>query len=90
MKKVVFITALLAFVAGTSFAVTSFYSGDTNGASIENTNGEKGDKDKKEDKEKASATTTEAKSKDCAEKQACCKKGKKAACSDDKKKEKDQ
>lgn len=89
MKKIILFTALLAFVAGTSIAVTTVYSNDN---SIEVTSGNEGDakKDEKaaktsDDKDKKASTD---KSKDCASTKQCCKKGTKT-CDDKKKKEKE-
>lgn len=88
MKKIVFFTAMLAFVAGSTIAVSNF---DAN--VIETSVVEDGDdKDKKEKKSKdkdakaeATATATTTKSKDCASKKACCSKAKKSDCKDKKK-----
>ncbi len=89
MKKIILFTALLAFVAGTSIAVTTAYSDEN---SIEVTSGTEGDtkKDDKEakkadDKDKKASTD---KSKDCASTKQCCKKDSKS-CDDKKKKEKE-
>ena len=86
MKKIIFFTALLAFFAGSTFAVSTYYTSDV---TIENTDGDKDDKEKKSKKEKESAATTaDAKGKSCASKKACCQKDAKANCKDDKKTEK--
>lgn len=91
MKKILFFTALFAFVAGTTVAVSTHY---TSEVSIENSikEGEKDKKGKKkaDDKSKSSetttttTTTTSAKDKNCSPKQ-CCKKDSKAQCNDKKK-----
>lgn len=89
MKKIVFFTAMLAFVAGTTIAVSSYDSKEViETSAVEDGNKEKKDK-KSEDKDKKSETTatTTTKSNDCASKKACCKKDAKANC-DDKKKDK--
>lgn len=91
MKKIVFITAILAFVAGSTFAVSSYYTGDV--TTIEKVESNKGDKEKKSTDKKSDSEATKGTSnsgkKECASKAQCCKKGAKANCSDDKKKDKE-
>lgn len=89
MKKIVFITALFAFVAGSTFAVSSYYTNDGN--TVEKVESDKGDKKSKEEKSESeeSKSTATATKKDCASKKQCCNKGAKANCSDEKKKDKE-
>ena len=89
MKKIVFITALLAFVAGSTFAVSSYYTSDGNTVEkVESDKGDKKSKEEKSDSKENKGTSTSAK-KDCASTKQCCNKAAKANCTDEKKKDKD-
>jgi len=91
MKKIVFITALFAFVAGSTFAVSSYYNNDV--TATEKVESNKGNKEKKSKEKKGDSedtkSTANAGKKECASKAQCCKKGSKANCSDKKKNDKD-
>jgi uncharacterized protein YxeA len=82
MKKIVFITALFAFVAGSTFAVSSYYNSDV--TSIEKVESDKGNKEKKSKEKKSESedtqSTANAGKKGCASQGQCCKKDSKANC----------
>jgi hypothetical protein len=90
MKKIILFTALMAFVAGSSIAVTTAYSNEN---SIEVASGGTEGDTKKDDKEAKKADDKDKKAsadktKDCASTKQCCKKSTKS-CDDKKKKEKE-
>jgi hypothetical protein len=89
MKKILFFTALLAFLAGSGYAVTTLAQ-QSSEISIQDTNSKDGDnKDNKKEADTKATTSETTKTKGCSSEKACCKKDSKACCSGDKKKKKD-
>jgi hypothetical protein len=85
MKKIVLFTAILAFVASSSFAVLLFVNPDSECESTQNIEMvvDQGEKTKSESSKKEStATTTEKKSTSSSSKKSSCKKSCKKTCDD--------
>lgn len=88
MKKIVLFTAILAFVAGSSIAVSSFYQSDVNALNDETSIAQSidgdGDNAKKDSEESSEKKEDCVKVKDCSSKSkaSCCKKGSKSDKSD--------
>ena len=86
MKKIVLFTAILAFVAGSAIAVSSFYQSDVEALNDETAISQSidgdGDNAKKDSKKSSEKKNDTAKSKDCSSKSKCCKKGSKSNKSD--------
>lgn len=90
MKKIVLFTVMLAFITGTSVAVSSFYQSEVNSA-VENSISNDGEKEKKEkeSKDEKAAKEDKTKAKDCSSKESCCKKSSKSCEPKDAEKKKD-